>query len=422
LRVPEAVVFDSNAWFYLRGGEAVLSLCFPGGYFYHFKVIGPMHVARLTARFIITSTYQPTHQRSPSHQIENQTLPQTTFLNRSNARRISMQPLSFGSPKKSREMGLAASNHAAHMVTSPEYPRRRSPKVQLLSRSFDGGASLTLPALGGGGGGVASGGSGLSVSFDNSCTKTATLRRELPPVKAASSVVLTLPAKITSGLSVSFDNSNTKTATLRRELPPVKAASSVVLTLPAKITSPMKMKKKKTSLVRFDASPEVRRKNEELEKESGAGLGLEIDGIGSPARCALVDVQNSAPVVATSEPIATSAGKLDSKIAMDVFRAIDTDGDGEIDKEEFVTALQRFGIELSTETNDFDLIMTNIDLNSNGNIDEKEFNDWFLRKSDFAKRLESCYQNTNFFVYAGHRNQHSYDHLVYGTNSPEQQN
>jgi hypothetical protein len=127
-------------------------------------------------------------------------------------------------------------------------------------------------------------------------------------------------------------------------------------------------------------------------------------------------------VVATSEPIATSAGKLDSKIAMDVFRAIDTDGDGEIDKEEFVTALQRFGIELSTETNDFDLIMTNIDLNSNGNIDEKEFNDWFLRKSDFAKRLESCYQNTNFFVYAGHRNQHSYDHLVYGTNSPEQQN
>ena len=383
MRVPEAVVFDSNAWFYLRGGEAVLSLCFPGGYFYHFKVIGPMHVARLTARFIITSTYQPTHQRSPSHQIENQTLPQTTFLNRSNAHRISMQPLSFGSPKKSREMGLAASNHAAHMVTSPEYPRRRSPKVQLLSRSFDGGASLTLPALGGGGGGVASGGSGLSVSFDNS---------------------------------------NTKTATLRRELPPVKAASSVVLTLPAKITSPMKMKKKKTSLVRFDASPEVRRKNEELEKESGAGLGLEIDGIGSPARCALVDVQNSAPVVATSEPIATSAGKLDSKIAMDVFRAIDTDGDGEIDKEEFVTALQRFGIELSTETNDFDLIMTNIDLNSNGNIDEKEFNDWFLRKSDFAKRLESCYQNTNFFVYAGHRNQHSYDHLVYGTNSPEQQN
>ena len=383
MRVPEAVVFDSNAWFYLRGGEAVLSLCFPGGYFYHFKVIGPMHVARLTARFIITSTYQPTHQRSPSHQIENQTLPQTTFLNRSNAHRISMQPLSFGSPKKSREMGLAASNHAAHMVTSPEYPRRRSPKVQLLSRSFDGGASLTLPALGGGGGGVASGGSGLSVSFDNSSTKTATLRRELPPVKAASSVVLTLPAKI---------------------------------------TSPMKMKKKKTSLVRFDASPEVRRKNEELEKESGAGLGLEIDGIGSPARCALVDVQNSAPVVATSEPIATSAGKLDSKIAMDVFRAIDTDGDGEIDKEEFVTALQRFGIELSTETNDFDLIMTNIDLNSNGNIDEKEFNDWFLRKSDFAKRLESCYQNTNFFVYAGHRNQHSYDHLVYGTNSPEQQN
>ena len=383
MRVPEAVVFDSNAWFYLRGGEAVLSLCFPGGYFYHFKVIGPMHVARLTARFIITSTYQPTHQRSPSHQIENQTLPQTTFLNRSNAHRISMQPLSFGSPKKSREMGLAASNHAAHMVTSPEYPRRRSPKVQLLSRSFDGGASLTLPALGGGGGGVASGGSGLSVSFDNSSTKTAALRRELPPVKAASSVVLTLPAKI---------------------------------------TSPMKMKKKKTSLVRFDASPEVRRKNEELEKESGAGLGLEIDGIGSPARCALVDVQNSAPVVATSEPIATSAGKLDSKIAMDVFRAIDTDGDGEIDKEEFVTALQRFGIELSTETNDFDLIMTNIDLNSNGNIDEKEFNDWFLRKSDFAKRLESCYQNTNFFVYAGHRNQHSYDHLVYGTNSPEQQN
>ena len=39
LRVPKAIVFDSNAWFFLRGREAAMStmLRFPGGYFYHFS-------------------------------------------------------------------------------------------------------------------------------------------------------------------------------------------------------------------------------------------------------------------------------------------------------------------------------------------------------------------------------------------------
>lgn len=67
LRVPNAVVFDSNAWFFLRGKEAAMptTLRFPGGYFYHFNTEGPIGVAHLSVRFVITSTFS--NLSSPAH-------------------------------------------------------------------------------------------------------------------------------------------------------------------------------------------------------------------------------------------------------------------------------------------------------------------------------------------------------------------
>lgn len=206
LRVPEAVVFDSNTWFFLRGGEAALStaLLFPGGFFYHFRVIGPFETAKLSARFIVTSTYEgkqhSVFQKSP--------------VLRANAHKISMQPLSFsnsfGSPEQTRNVALAASNRASRLVRSPEYPSQRpsleKPQGERLdhtqsttkNKSFDGGASLILPSLSGGG----SGGGAVRVVGGSSLSDSR--RRELPPVKQAlDSTVLHQEVKSNNGSETS---------------------------------------------------------------------------------------------------------------------------------------------------------------------------------------------------------------------------
>ena len=204
LRVPEAVVFDSNTWFFLRGGEAALStaLLFPGGFFYHFRVIGPFETAKLSARFIVTSTYE-----GRQHSVF-----QKSLVLRTNAHKISMQPLSFsnsfGSPEQTRNVALAGSNRASRLVRSPEYPSQRpsleKPQGERLDRTQSapknksyGGASLILPSLSGG-----SDGGPVRVVGGSSLSDTR--RRELPPVKQAlDSTVIHQPVKSNNGSEIS---------------------------------------------------------------------------------------------------------------------------------------------------------------------------------------------------------------------------
>ena len=206
LRVPEAVVFDSNTWFFLRGGEAALStsLTFPGGFFYHFRVLGPSGQARLSARFIITSSFEGKEPSSISMSpMKNSN--SNSNNNSNTSHQISMKPLSFsnsfGSPQQSRKIALQASNRAAHKINSPEFPRRDNTNQRYRydetnsgsgsgsgsgRTSFDGGASLRLPELGSsvnnytnGNGGNGGNGNENFVVGNNSSN----VRRELPAVK-----------------------------------------------------------------------------------------------------------------------------------------------------------------------------------------------------------------------------------------------
>ena len=202
LRVPEAVVFDSNTWFFLRGGEAALStsLTFPGGFFYHFRVLGPSGQARLSARFIITSSFEGKEPSSISMSpMKNSN--SNSNNNSNTSHQISMKPLSFsnsfGSPQQSRKIALQASNRAAHKINSPEFPRRDNTNQRYRydetnsgsgsgRTSFDGGASLRLPELGSSvnnytneNGGNGGNGNENFVVGNNSSN----VRRELPAVK-----------------------------------------------------------------------------------------------------------------------------------------------------------------------------------------------------------------------------------------------
>ena len=72
-----------------------------------------------------------------------------------------------------------------------------------------------------------------------------------------------------------------------------------------------------------------------------------------------------------------------------IFRALDVNRKGEIDRTSLGVAFKKLGLGLSDD--EVDAIMSDIDINSDGDIEFQEFEDWFLQQDPVAIFLDAQY-------------------------------
>ena len=73
-----------------------------------------------------------------------------------------------------------------------------------------------------------------------------------------------------------------------------------------------------------------------------------------------------------------------------IFRALDVNRKGEIDRTSLGVAFKKLGLGLSDD--EVDAIMSDIDINSDGDIEFQEFEDWFLQQDPVAIFLDAQYE------------------------------
>ena len=73
-----------------------------------------------------------------------------------------------------------------------------------------------------------------------------------------------------------------------------------------------------------------------------------------------------------------------------VFRALDVNREGEIDRTSLGVAFKDLGLGLNDD--EVDAIMSDIDINSDGSIELEEFEDWFSQQDPVAIFLDAQYE------------------------------
>ena len=110
---------------------------------------------------------------------------------------------------------------------------------------------------------------------------------------------------------------------------------------------------------------QLKKRGKSVDGTDGSGLGVKVD------EALVMTLQQEAMVEEALVGIARYIHKRRARV-VDVFRSIDHDGGGTIDREELSWGLKRFGVDL--EDGQLDMVVRVFDADGSGNIDFKEFN------------------------------------------------